>query len=107
MQQKRITQYFPGGNTALGFYSYWDSNINDLDRLIILKGGPGTGKSTLLDKILREFAAEDWETELLWCSSDAESLAVSYTHLDVYKRQALSKGKGGSSPRFKSSTKRL
>lgn len=74
MQQKRITQYFPGGNTALGFYSYWDSNINDLDRLIILKGGPGTGKSTLLDKILREFAAEDWETELLWCSSDAESL---------------------------------
>lgn len=74
MQQHKITQYFPGGNTSLGFYSLWESNIKDLSRLIILKGGPGTGKSTLLAKLVREFENEDWDTELLWCSSDAESL---------------------------------
>ncbi len=67
-------QYFPGGNTAWGFYSLWDSNLNDLQRLIILKGGPGTGKSTLLSGIAREFTQKGVPAELLWCSSDAESL---------------------------------
>ncbi len=74
MQSPKIRQYFPGSNTCLGFYSLWESNINDLSRLIIFKGGPGTGKSTLLSNLAKAMIAEGWETELLWCSSDAASL---------------------------------
>ena len=47
----KIIRYFAGGNTARGFYSLFDSNIADLDRIFILKGGPGTGKSSLMKKI--------------------------------------------------------
>jgi len=74
MSKGNVKQYFPGGNTCLGFYSLWDSNINDLTKLIILKGGPGTGKSTLLAKIAQELLNDGWDTEMLWCSSDPKSL---------------------------------
>lgn len=69
-----IIQYFPGGNTCQGFYSLWNSNIDDLDKLIILKGGPGTGKSNLMTKLSTILVDEGLDVELLWCSSDAESL---------------------------------
>lgn len=69
-----VTQYFPGGNTAQGFYSLWNSNIDDLDKLIILKGGPGTGKSNLMLKLSGVLVEKGFDVELLWCSSDAESL---------------------------------
>lgn len=71
---RSIQQYFPGGNTCQGFYSLWDSNIYDLEKLIILKGGPGTGKSTLLSYLAQVMGEKGFNTELLWCSSDAESL---------------------------------
>lgn len=69
-----IRQYFPGGNTSLGFYSWWNTNIDHLERLYILKGGPGTGKSTLFAKIAKEVSTRGIDTELLWCSSDPASL---------------------------------
>lgn len=69
-----VIQYFPGGNTCQGFYSLWNSNIDDLDKLIILKGGPGTGKSNLMTKLSKILVDKGLDLELLWCSSDAESL---------------------------------
>lgn len=74
MAKSKVKQYFPGGNTYLGFFSLWDSNIKDLTKLIILKGGPGTGKSTLLAHLAEEMLKDGWATEMLWCSSDAKSL---------------------------------
>jgi len=74
MLGSKIKEYFPGGNTYLGFYSLWDSNINSLEKLIILKGGPGTGKSTLLANLADELLNEGYAVEKLWCSSDAQSL---------------------------------
>lgn len=70
----KLRQYFPGSNSSQGFYSLWDSNINDLERLIIIKGGPGTGKSSLMRKIADSMIDLGHDTEFLWCSSDAESL---------------------------------
>jgi ABC-type lipoprotein export system ATPase subunit len=47
----KILNYYAGGNTAKGFYNLYDSALEDLDKLFILKGGPGTGKSTLMKTI--------------------------------------------------------
>lgn len=70
----KIKNYFAGGNTARGFHSLFDSNLQGLDRLFILKGGPGTGKSTLMKKIGEEWTKEGFDVELLHCSSDPDSL---------------------------------
>ena len=44
MQQR---EYFLGGNTAKGFFSYYDYLMRQEDAATIycIKGGPGTGKS--------------------------------------------------------------
>ncbi|GIO43355.1 PRK06851 family protein [Paenibacillus apis] len=70
----RELRYFAGGNTARGFYSLFESNLKDLQRLFILKGGPGTGKSTLMKSIGKEWHERGYDVELVHCSSDAESL---------------------------------
>jgi hypothetical protein len=41
----RVIKFFPGGNTAYGFHSFYDNIIEaDANRIYILKGGPGVGK---------------------------------------------------------------
>ncbi len=70
----KIKNYFAGGNTARGFYSLYDSNLQGLDRLFILKGGPGTGKSSLMKKIGHEWVEKGYDIEFLHCSSDNDSI---------------------------------
>ncbi|WP_409272612.1 PRK06851 family protein [Neobacillus sp. SCS-31] len=70
----RIRNYFAGGNTARGFYSLYESNLQGLDRLFILKGGPGTGKSSLMKTIGREWHERGYDIEYLHCSSDNKSI---------------------------------
>ncbi|MEL7624253.1 MAG: hypothetical protein AAGU12_11755 [Clostridiales bacterium] len=72
--EKNIRQYFPGAITYQGYLSHWDTNLEGIDQLYILKGGPGTGKATLMRRIGKALAEAGLETELLWCSSDARSL---------------------------------
>ena len=71
-----MVEYFPGANTPKGFYSYYDYILNsrEADRIIILKGGPGTGKSTFMKRIAKHIEKLGHETELLHCSSDPNSL---------------------------------
>lgn len=69
-----IRNYYAGGNTAKGFQSLFDSNIKDLQRLFILKGGPGTGKSSLMKKIGEEWGSKGCNIEYLHCSSDNNSI---------------------------------
>jgi hypothetical protein len=69
-----IRNYYAGGNTAIGFYSLYESNLQGLDRLFILKGGPGTGKSSLMKQIGKEWADKGYNIELLHCSSDNNSI---------------------------------
>lgn len=70
----QIKNYFAGGNTARGFHNLYDSNLQGLDRLFILKGGPGTGKSSLMKKIGQKWVEKGYDIELLHCSSDNNSI---------------------------------
>ncbi|MNC07990.1 hypothetical protein D3C75_555600 [compost metagenome] len=70
----RILRYFAGGNTALGFYNLFESNLQGLQRIFILKGGPGTGKSSLMKAIGSEWAERGYDIELIHCSSDKDSI---------------------------------
>ncbi len=74
MSKKMITNYFPGGNTAQGFYSFYEYLPYGAEKIYIIKGGPGTGKSTFMRKIGFEMVEEGYEIEFHWCSSDNDSL---------------------------------
>ncbi|MED4202790.1 PRK06851 family protein [Neobacillus mesonae] len=70
----KIKKYFAGGNTARGFHNLFDSNLEGLDRLFILKGGPGTGKSSLMKKVGQNWVERGYDVEYLHCSSDSSSI---------------------------------
>ena len=71
-----IRHYFPGGNTPLGFVSFYGNILNSdtPGKLAVIKGGPGTGKSSLMKKIGEYFKSENEYVHYLHCSSDCESL---------------------------------
>jgi hypothetical protein len=71
----KIRMLFPGGNTCQGFYSFYNNIIEeDANRVFILKGGPGTGKSTLMRQVGEEMQKRGYDLEFHWCSSDPDSL---------------------------------
>lgn len=76
MYEGRIRHMYPGGNTPAGFFSYYKYVIspNEAKKIIIFKGGPGTGKSTLMKKIGLEYSKKGYEVEFMRCSSDNNSL---------------------------------
>ncbi|MGI6669732.1 MAG: PRK06851 family protein [Acetivibrionales bacterium] len=76
MQKGKIRNMFPGGNTSRGFFSYFDYIIDaeEANRVFILKGGPGVGKSTFMRKISDEMTGRGYDAELMHCASDSESL---------------------------------
>jgi hypothetical protein len=69
-----ILHYYAGGNTARGFHSLYESNLKDLQKLFILKGGPGTGKSSLMKALGRHWENQGYSLECLHCSSDNDSI---------------------------------
>jgi len=74
MGKGKLRYVFPGGNTAQGFYSFYESGLENLDRIFVLKGGPGTGKSTLMRKIGMSMMDRGDDVEFWQCSSDNDSL---------------------------------
>ena len=76
MLKGRIKQVFPGGNTSQGFFSYYDYILSqeEATRIIILKGGPGVGKSSFMRKIALEMVNRGYDVEFMHCSSDNGSL---------------------------------
>lgn len=73
---KKIKHYLASANTGERFINQFNS-ILDSERLgytFVLKGGPGTGKSTLMKKIGEHFTEKNYEVEYFHCSSDFNSL---------------------------------
>lgn len=68
--------FFLGASTPRGFYSLFDELYDPEDgwRLYIIKGGPGTGKSTLMKRIAAECDKSGLYCERIFCSSDPSSL---------------------------------
>lgn len=70
------TSFFLGANTPIGFYSLFSElyNPNKNWSMYIIKGGPGTGKSSLMKKIANEAEKREYMVERILCSSDPMSL---------------------------------
>ncbi len=72
----RKSASFLGANTPKGFVSFFDELYNPYDDTdaYIIKGGPGTGKSTFMKRIAAEAEGRGLSTERVYCSSDPSSL---------------------------------
>ncbi|MBQ8210044.1 MAG: hypothetical protein IJZ35_05635 [Clostridia bacterium] len=68
--------YFLGANTPQGFYSLFKELYNPYDKweMYIIKGGPGTGKSTLMKQVAQKAAEKGIAVDRIPCSSDPNSL---------------------------------
>ncbi len=75
MKQKKLT-YFLAANSCEGFYSVFDkSYLPDGEwRAFIIKGGPGTGKSSFMKRLAAYAESAGIKTVLCPCSSDPDSL---------------------------------
>ncbi|MGN1041281.1 MAG: hypothetical protein ACI4PJ_00880 [Acutalibacteraceae bacterium] len=71
-----LPQFFLASNTPQGFFSLFNHlYYPEQDWFCyIIKGGPGTGKSTLMKKIVEVSQKNKIKTELIYCSSDPNSL---------------------------------
>lgn len=70
------TTFFLGANTPFGFHSLFRELYDPADgwRAYILKGGPGTGKSTFMKTIAARCAEAGVGYETIRCASDPNSL---------------------------------
>lgn len=68
--------FFAGANSGHGFVSFYDDLVKDsrVSRVYILKGGPGTGKSSFLRSAASRALAKGKDIEFYSCSSDPDSL---------------------------------
>lgn len=67
---------FLGGNTPCGFVSFFDELYNPYEkhRALIIKGGPGTGKSGIMKTVAKKAEEKGYSTEYIYCASDPKSL---------------------------------
>ncbi len=71
-----MVKYFLGANTGNGFYSLFDELYfpSYEGRLFVIKGGPGTGKSSVMKTVAAEAEKRGYSVERIYCSSDPDSL---------------------------------
>lgn len=68
--------FFASANTRYGFYSLFDEVFDrkKFEKVYIIKGGSGTGKSSLMKKVREKCDSEGMKTQGVLCSSDPISL---------------------------------
>lgn len=66
--------YFTCGNTAKGFADLFSTNLQPLNKLYILKGGPGTGQLPLMKKLGDELEKYPYTVEYIHSSQDPDAL---------------------------------
>lgn len=69
-------RFYLGANAPTGFYSLYDQLIDpaEAEDILILKGGPGCGKSTLMKHVARKAEERGLQVEYIPCSGDPDSL---------------------------------
>ena len=70
------SKLFGAMNSYSGFRCNFDKIFNpaDYEKLYLLKGGPGTGKSSLMKKLSSYFDGKGYRISEIYCSSDTSSL---------------------------------
>ena len=73
---KDLTKFFLGANSNIDFVSYFKQlqEQSDSMQLLILKGGPGSGKSSLMKRVLKYSLDHNHEVEIIPCASDPSSI---------------------------------
>ena len=79
METEQISEksFFAASNSSHGFQNYYPSCFGEgspVERLFIIKGGPGTGKSYFMRSVGRAAAAHGYDVTHYYCSSDPSSL---------------------------------
>ncbi len=88
-----LKSYFLGANTPYGFYSLFNElyNPENNNTIYLIKGGPGTGKSSLMKKIASAAEKNGLYIERIPCSSDPLSLdAIIIPELKIAMADATS-----------------
>lgn len=68
--------FFLGANSSKGFKSFFHKSCDAEkgERMYVIKGGPGTGKSTLMKNVLENIYDKGQNAEIILCSTDMNSL---------------------------------
>lgn len=76
LDDKSAPCFFLGANSPCGFVSRFDSLYDPEGgwHAFVLKGGPGTGKSTLMHRVAAAAQEAHAQVERIHCSSDPASL---------------------------------
>lgn len=69
-----MEKYFLGSNTHSGFCGFYDETTRGINQVYLLKGGAGTGKSSLMKKVLKVALDKGCHCESWHCSGDPNSL---------------------------------
>lgn len=74
--KKTIKEFFAASNSYSGFISYFYKifNPSEYEKIFILKGGPGTGKSSFMKSVSNKFEDTELACKKILCSSDPDSL---------------------------------
>lgn len=85
--------YFLGANTSVGFYSLFNQlyNPEKNNKIYLIKGGPGTGKSSIMKHIASAADKKGLSVHRIPCSSDPSSLdAIIIPELNISFADATS-----------------
>ncbi len=76
MSDRNHIQFFMGSNTKRGFFHLFEElrDPGSGNRMYILKGGPGSGKSSLMKRLGNALMEEGHQIEYISCASDPDSL---------------------------------
>lgn len=106
-----MQNYFAAANTEAGFVGWFDDIFNprEIDFTYIIKGGSGTGKSTLMRKVAAKAVDVGGECEYFYCSSDPTSLDGIIFTLPSGKRIAMLDGTAPHThdPKFPGATEQI
>ena len=76
MRSEHPLHFFLGANTPAGFVSFYDqiTSYTEKGHVFLVKGGPGSGKSSLMARVAETLAQAEPGMEFIHCSSDPDSL---------------------------------
>lgn len=70
--------YFVTANTSAGFVSFFDDVIRQSERVYIIKGGPGSGKSTFINRIGEDLLSVGMSVDFIFSPDDKNSVEGIY-----------------------------